>query len=80
MIFYIFFLFPVSDLKHLVKICCRLYTKNKKGEGQMKFKNYILKKVEKLTRKEVEKMANTACPAFNYQPKEPKQIKKLRKF
>ncbi len=46
----------------------------------MKFKNYILKKVEKLTRKEVEKMANTACPAFNYQPTEPKQIKKLRKF
>ena len=46
----------------------------------MKFKNYILKKVEQFTRKEVEKMANTACPAFNYQPKEPKQIKKLRKF
>lgn len=46
----------------------------------MKFKNYILKKVEKFTRKEVEKMANIACPAFNYQPKEPKKIKKLRKF
>ena len=54
--------------------------KIKKGEGQMNFKNYILKKVEKLTRKEVEKMANTACPMVNYQPKEPKQIKKLRKF
>lgn len=54
--------------------------KIKKGEGQMKFKNYILKKVEKLTRTEVEKMANTACPAFNYQPTEPKQIKNLRKF
>ena len=60
MIFYIFFLFPVSDLKHLVKICRRLYTKNKKGEGQMKFKNYILKKVEKLTRKEVEKIDSKA--------------------
>lgn len=80
MISYIFFLFTVSDLKLLVKICRRLYTKNKKGEGQMKFKNYILKKVEKFTRKEVEKMANTACPMVSYQPKEPKQIKKLRKF
>ena len=46
----------------------------------MKLKNYVLKMTEKLIWKEVGKSANTACPMVSYQPKEPKQIKKLRKF
>ncbi len=50
----------------------------------MQGKNEIVKKMEKAIAK-VAKMsasveANTACPCWNYQPKEPQDVKKLRKF
>ena len=46
----------------------------------MQFKRPVLQVMKKLVWKEVEKSANTACPMLSYQPKEPKQIKQLRKF
>ena len=47
-------------------------------------KNQVVKKIELAVagaaRKSAGIEANTACPLWGYQPKEPKQVKKLRKF
>ena len=46
----------------------------------MRTKKIILKVISKLAMSESKKSVNTACPMMNYQIKEPKEIKKLRKF
>lgn len=46
----------------------------------MKQDKIIMKIVGKVLFNEAKKAANTTCPSFNYQPKEPKEVKKLRKF
>lgn len=50
----------------------------------MQVKGNVVKKMEKAIAK-MAKMsasveANTACPCWNYQPEEPQNVKKLRKF
>lgn len=40
----------------------------------------IKKVVAKIAKKSASMEANTACPLWNYQPKEPIELKKLRKF
>ncbi|MBD5465020.1 MAG: cyclic lactone autoinducer peptide [Lachnospiraceae bacterium] len=50
----------------------------------MQVKGNVARKMEKAIAK-MAKMsasveANTACPCWNYQPKEPQNVKKLRKF
>lgn len=44
-----------------------------------KMKNVIMKTVSEIVFKEAKKSANSTCPAFNYQPKAPKELKNLRK-
>lgn len=50
----------------------------------MKIKGCTKKDVEqaiaKIAKKSARVEANTACPFWGYQPKEPKQVKALRKF
>lgn len=50
----------------------------------MKNKELFLKKVETtiagMARRAAGMEANTTCPLWGYQPKEPQEIKKLRKF
>lgn len=50
----------------------------------MQRKEKVVKKVEKTIAKMAKLSAcmeaNTACPCWNYQPKEPQNVKKLRKF
>lgn len=43
-------------------------------------KNKIKRVVAYIAQKSAAMEANTACPLMNYQPKEPKAVKKLRKF
>lgn len=40
----------------------------------------IKKVIAEIARKSAKVEANTACPLWNYQPKEPDELKKLRKF
>ena len=42
--------------------------------------NKARKLVNKMAKKSAEKAANSACCFWAYQPKEPKAVKKLRKF
>ena len=42
-------------------------------------KNTIMKTIGKVIFNEAKKSANSTCPAFNYQPKAPKELKLLRK-
>lgn len=50
----------------------------------MKAKEYAKKGIEqaiaKIAKKSASVEANSACPCWGYQPKEPKQVKALRKF
>lgn len=50
----------------------------------MKINKLIVKKIERIivnaAIKSASVEANTTCPCYSYQPKEPPQIKKLRKF
>ena len=50
----------------------------------MKAKEYAKKGIEqaiaKIAKKSASVEANTACPCWGYQPKEPKQVKASRKF
>lgn len=50
----------------------------------MQGKNVIVKKMEKaiagMAKMAASVEANTACPCWNYQPEEPQDVKKLRKF
>ncbi len=50
----------------------------------MKKKELFLKKAEKalagMARKAAGMEANTTCPLWGYQPKEPHEVKKLRRF
>ncbi len=47
-----------------------------------------MQRIEKIVKKVIVNMAkksasmeaNTACPCINFQPKEPQEVKKLRKF
>jgi cyclic lactone autoinducer peptide len=43
-------------------------------------KKGVEKAIVKIARKSASVEANTACPCWGYQPKEPKQVKALRKF
>lgn len=43
-------------------------------------KNTLLKLMASAAVKTAEKSANTACQWWNYQPKEPETLKKIRKF
>lgn len=43
-------------------------------------KKFLRRVVEKAAYKMAALEANTACPCIGYQPKEPKAVKKLRKF
>lgn len=40
----------------------------------------IKKTIAKIARTSAKVEANTACPLWHYQPKEPDELKKLRKF
>ena len=42
--------------------------------------NLALKAISKVALQSAKTSANSACMFFAYQPKEPQQIKKLRKF
>lgn len=44
-----------------------------------KMKNAIMKTIGRVIFNEAKKSANATCPAFNYQPKAPKELKNLRK-
>lgn len=50
----------------------------------MKVKGNVVKTMEtaiaKMAKISADVEANTACPCWNYQPKEPQDVKKLRKF
>lgn len=43
-------------------------------------KNKVEQVIAKIAKKTAIIEANTACPCWGYQPKEPKQVKALRKF
>ncbi len=45
-----------------------------------KIMNFIKKSIVNIAKKSASLEANTACPLLNYQPKEPQNVKKLRKF
>lgn len=45
-----------------------------------KMKNFVKKVVADMAKKSACMEANTACPCVNFQPKEPPDVKKLRKF
>lgn len=45
-----------------------------------KFMLGILKAIVAMAKKSASIDANTACAFLNYQPKEPQEVKKLRKF
>lgn len=40
----------------------------------------VKKAIANMAKKSAVIEANTACPFINYQPKEPQEVKKLRKF
>lgn len=62
-------------------LCYGVFGKKVKA---MKLREYLKKKMEcgiaNAARKAASVEANTACPCLGYQPKEPKQVKALRKF
>lgn len=43
-------------------------------------KRNIKKAIASMAKKSAGMEVNTACPIMNYQPKEPQEVKKLRKF
>ena len=45
-----------------------------------KLKKTVKKAIANMAKKSASMEANTACPCMNFQPKEPQNIKKLRKF
>lgn len=45
-----------------------------------KIKATVKKSIAKMAKKAASMEANTACPLCNFQPKEPQDVKKLRKF
>lgn len=45
-----------------------------------KIKIIVKKAVAQMAKKSASMEANTACPCMNYQPEEPQDVKKLRKF
>lgn len=45
-----------------------------------RIKKSIKRIVANVAKKSATMEANTACPFMNYQPEEPKAVKKLRKF
>lgn len=40
----------------------------------------IKKSIANMAKKAASLEANTACPFYNFQPKEPQDVKKMRKF
>lgn len=47
---------------------------------QKRIKNVMKKTIVSMAKKSASLEANTACPAIGFQPKEPQEVKKLRKF
>lgn len=47
---------------------------------QLKMTRALKIAIVNMAKKSATMEANTACPLMNYQPREPKTVKKLRKF
>lgn len=71
----------VQESARLSFLC---YAFSERRAEPMKVKEYAKKDIEQIIAKIAKKSAgveaNTACPCWGYQPKEPKQVKALRKF
>lgn len=52
----------------------------KEGNVVQRITKNIKKTIADIAKKSASIEANTACPIMNYQPKEPQNVKKLRKF
>lgn len=61
-------------------LCYYHSQKNESNEHKETCKKVIEKAIAMIARKSAGVEANTACPLWVYQSKEPKQVKALRKF
>lgn len=74
------FLYPIFyNNRHRRNIYDNLL-RRKEGAMKASVAIKIKKVIAKIAKKSASIEANTACPLWNYQPKEPDELKKLRKF
>ena len=77
--FFFFFYIVFYMLRHTTRKYYIVKLQTRKEEKAMK-KNFVADVVAKAAKNTAVKSANSTCTLYFYQPKETKQIKKLRKF
>ena len=65
--------------RHRTLFCDKVMSERRE-KAMQKIKMIVKKSIAKMAKKAASVEANTTCPLYNFQPKEPQDVKKLRKF
>ena len=59
---------------------CDKVISGRREKTMQKLRKTVKKAIANMAKKSASMEANMACPCMNFQPKEPQDVKKLRKF